>query len=328
MKKAWYSRKWVIILMNALAWAVFLKLPVLLQPIIAHLHQFHKSRPKSNNHWEIGFDLVMIGFFYLNAFVFVPRLLYKSNIWRFMVLHAVILFVLMFLFSPFLIFPYITINGLSTAYKLIQDRMQAESLVKEKENENLKTELTLLRSQVSPHFMFNVLNGMVALARKHSDLLEPSLIKLSSLMRYMLYEADEDKVPLDRELEYLQSFIDLQQQRFGNNVRVQADLDASGDPHQIEPMLLIPFVENAFKHGTGIIKNPEIIIRLYCTSEKLHFTVRNRYNADSAEVKDKTPGIGLVNVRRRLNLLYGSRHRLDIREKEGWYEVELELYFL
>ena len=100
------------------------------------------------------------------------------------------------------------------------------------------------------------------MARKKSDLLEPSLLKLSSLMRYMLYETDEQRVALSREVEYLQSYIDLQQQRFGKNVAVNflaAEQDGSAE---IEPMLLIPFVENAFKHGTGMIEQAQINIEL------------------------------------------------------------------
>ena len=98
---------------------------------------------------------------------------------------------------------------------MFSDQIKNETKAKERETENLKTELSFLRSQVSPHFMFNVLNNMVALARKHSDQLEPSLIKLSSLLRYMLYETNEQSVALEKEVEYLQSYIDLQQQRFG-----------------------------------------------------------------------------------------------------------------
>ena len=104
--------------------------------------------------------------------------------------------------------------------------------------------------------MFNVLNNMVALARKQSDQLEPSLIKLSSLMRYMLYETDEEKVSLEKETKYLQSYIDLQQQRFGKKVIINVTMYQADKMYDIEPMLLIPFVENAFKHGTGLIKCP------------------------------------------------------------------------
>src|SRR5207344_2307781 len=124
----------------------------------------------------------------------------------------------------------------------------------------------------------NVLNNMVALARKKSDLLEPSLLKFSSLMRYMLYDADEEKVALDKETEYLQSYIDLQQQRFGKNVQLCVSLESVDDNYEIEPMLLIPFVENAFKHGTGIIDNAQIRIELKEGNGILQFMVSNRYN--------------------------------------------------
>src|SRR4029078_9561482 len=142
-----------------------------------------------------------------------------------------------------------------------KDRIYNERISREKETENLKTELSFLRSQVSPHFMFNIMNNMVALARKRSELLEPSLIKLSALLRYMLYETEE-KVPLQKEVEYLQSYIDLQKQRFGKGVAIHTCLQQVDDTYQIEPMLLIPFVENAFKHGTGLIDKAEIDVEL------------------------------------------------------------------
>jgi sensor histidine kinase YesM len=227
----------------------------------------------------------------------------------------------------FAIFPYLFILAASTAFQMIRDRIKADQLVKEKENENLKTELSFLRSQVSPHFMFNVLNNMVALARKKSEVLEPSLIKLSSLMRYMLYEADEEKVPLEKETEYLQSYIDLQQQRFGKNVTVHFSPETPDKNYDIEPMLLIPFVENAFKHGTGMIEQASIDIDLKAKNNMLHFTVRNKYNPESIEIKDKTSGIGMTNVRRRLNLLYGGNHSLLVTKNDGWFMVSLQLNF-
>jgi LytS/YehU family sensor histidine kinase len=224
-----------------------------------------------------------------------------------------------------LTFIYLFMVAASTAYRMTGDRMKADKLAKEKENENLKTELSLLRSQVSPHFMFNVLNNMVALARKKSDLLEPSLIKLSSLMRYMLYETDEEKVQLEREIEYLQSYIDLQKQRFGNNICVQASLNNTDGNYEIEPMLLIPFVENAFKHGGGHMDKPKIDIELSAHKQQLRFKVINRYNAESLEIKDRTSGIGLPNVQRRLNLLYGKKHSLQIDKQNGMYTVNLQI---
>jgi LytS/YehU family sensor histidine kinase len=225
----------------------------------------------------------------------------------------------------FTTFIYLFFVAASIAYQTTRDRMKADKLSQEKENENLKTELSLLRSQVSPHFMFNVLNNMVALARKQSDLLEPSLIKLSSLMRYMLYDSDGEKVSLEKEIEYLQSYIDLQKQRFGKNVQVNTSFHDIDSSYEIEPMLLIPFVENAFKHGTGMIQHARIDIELQAKNGTLDFTLKNRYSAQTEEIKDNTSGIGLANVSRRLNLLYGQRHQLQIETKDEWFLIHLHL---
>jgi LytS/YehU family sensor histidine kinase len=172
--------------------------------------------------------------------------------------------------------------------------------------------------------MFNIMNNMVALARKKSDILEPSLIKLSSLLRYMLYETDE-RVALQKEIEYLQSYIDLQKQRFGNNVTIKTCMEKVEDSFEIEPMLLIPFVENAFKHGTGLIENAEIDVELRTEKNRLSFSVRNKFNEASVEVKDKSSGIGLANVQRRLDLLYGNKHSLLITKQDGWFIVSLQI---
>lgn len=208
---------------------------------------------------------------------------------------------------------------------MFKDRLNSERLAKEKENENLKTELAFLRSQVSPHFMFNVLNNMVALARKKSDALEPSLIKLSSLLRYMLYETDEERVLLEKEIEYLRSYIDLQVQRFGKKVKVNVHMDEFDKSYFIEPMLLIPFVENAFKHGTGLIEDAEINIEMKAKNNMLQFQVSNKYCPSEQEIKDKTSGIGLQNVKRRLNLLYKGSHTLLICNKDNRFSVSLQL---
>jgi len=144
-------------------------------------------------------------------------------------------------------------------------------------------------------------------------------------MRYMLYEADEEKVLLEKEIEYLHSYIDLQQQRFGKNVQVNVDLEAVEGNYEIEPMLLIPFVENAFKHGTGMIEDAMISVQLKAEKGRINFTVQNKFAPASIEIKDKTSGIGLTNVKRRLNLLYGNKHKLVISQKDSWFTVSLQL---
>lgn len=280
--------------------------------------------------------------FYTNTLFLIPRLLYQRKIFLFIAANIVqlsgILFANRFLFdilitertyaySRALIFiglPFLFFVLIAIVFKTVSDRIRMERVAKERESENLKTELSFLRSQISPHFIFNVLNNIVALVRLKSDDLEPTILKLSSLMQYMLYETDEDKVLLKSEVDYLHSYIDLQKLRFGNRLALNVDLDVVENWHAIEPMLLIPFVENAFKHGTGMIEDPVIDISLKASNSQLIFLVKNKFiNEDKA--KDKVSGIGLNNVQRRLELLYGKNHSLDIMKTDTWFTVALKL---
>ena len=343
MKKAWYSNKWVTVLLHCTFWLLLFSMTFLLRPASCDQRPADRNADDGVTLYYIVNNLFWIGLFYLNALVLVPKILNTRKLWIFIAVHIVLFGVYLgigwgnslllknqwhlnfrvhFMFTFFI---YQFMLAVSTAYRLIGDRMVADQLAKEKENENLKTELSLLRSQVSPHFMFNVLNNMVALARKQSDQLEPSLIKLSSLMRYMLYETDGEKVSLEKEMDYLQSYIDLQRQRYGKNLQINVNFRESDSAYEIEPMLLIPFVENAFKHGTGFIENPQIDISLQVENKTLKFDVKNRFQADSVEIKDKTSGIGLTNVQRRLQLLYGKNHQLSIDKNDGWFTTSLQL---
>ena len=343
MKKPWYSKKWTVVSLHIAAWAIFFTLPYLLRGP----HDNPRPEDARKENFSIVFSIIMdlawMGFFYLNAFVLIPKLVYQKKFWLYSFFLVLILSWVIFqgwsIYSAFAnpdfklrqffffnFFIFIFFLATSTAYQLIKDRMEMDKRVNEREKENLKTELSLLRSQVSPHFMFNVLNNIVSLSRKQPEKVEPSLIKLSSLMRYMLYEADETKVPLEKEIEYLQSYIDLQKQRFGKKLTVNTCLNHVDTQYLIEPMLLIPFVENAFKHGTGLITQPQIDIELKANGKDLQFTVKNKYNDDTEEIKDKTSGIGLTNVQRRLDLLYDRHHSLLISKKEDWFIVSLQIH--
>jgi len=344
-KKAY--RKWLVVFAHAITWALVFALPELLKPDRSPMPD-EQTVEKNKTGFEILgyiFRVVWVAFFYVHSHVLLPKLAFQRKWWRY--LASVVGFILLWVAFSWFYFTYVLYgfneepfnirNALiyaivptlvfmvvSTTYRLILDRVNRDRLEREKVNENLKTELSLLRSQVSPHFMFNVLNNMVALARKKSDLLEPSLIKLSQLMRYMLYET-EDRVTLQLEVEYLENYIDLQKQRFGNAVRITTVVKDLDIPHEIEPMLLIPFVENAFKHGVGMIEDPYIDIQMYLADGKLHFKVENRFVENSAEVKDSASGIGLNNVRRRLNLLYPQKHTLDIDSANGIFTIYLQI---
>lgn len=343
MKLSWTKKKWVIILLHVLCWTLIFSLPYLLRPSNNDPHtQKMAHDARYDYHYILNF-LSWVVLFYLNAYLLIPRFTIKRKYGLYFLSLLVVLaifglfnFISFKLLLPdrefqiaglffFYIFPGIFVLAISSAFKLFTDRAVQDRFAKERETENLKTELSFLRSQVSPHFMFNVLNNMVALARKKSDQLEPSLIKLSSLLRYMLYETDEEKVSLQKEIEYLQSYIDLQKQRFGKNVQINTNIHEVDGNYSIEPMLLIPFVENAFKHGTGMIENAFIDIKLQAENGVLDYTITNKFNKDAIEVKDKTSGIGLNNVTRRLNLLYVNNHQLLVTKKDDLFIVSLQL---
>jgi hypothetical protein len=346
MNKRGY-KKGLVVIMHATAWILLFSLPALLRPANSSSEPQHTETTDTTMRFIAAriTDLLLIGFFYLNAGVLMVRLFYRKKyllyilavlgcLAGFTVLSWLVVSELISTDTyshtlrrhiPFSTFVFLFILACSIAYKTIKDKMVFDKLASERQNENLKTELSLLRSQVNPHFMFNVLNNMVALARKQSDLLEPSLIKLSSLMRYMLYETGEQKVSLERETEYLQSYIDLQQQRFGKKLVLNVTFSPADKQYDIEPMLLIPFVENAFKHGTGMMNHPQIDISLSALNSILFFTVRNTYDPACHETKDDASGIGLANVQRRLELLYDHKHQLEISRNEDTFNISLQI---
>ena len=343
MKADWYKSKVVRVLTHVVIWGVVLSLPNLLD---THHGVHHKDRDEiERRFFYLNFftNLLWVGPFYLNAYLFLPKLFYKKHYLPYvacllasfagvLMIHAVLFDVI--IQKPwfswvgamgFLLPQFVLMAAVSTTLRVVSDKLDADRLIQQRQAENLKTELSFLRSQINPHFIFNILNNLVALEQMKSPELGPTILKLSGLMQYMLYDTDEERVSLSREVEYLQSYIDLQRQRFGQKVPITVCLETPPGEYEIEPMLLIPFVENAFKHGVGMIENPGIEISLRVRNGMLFFSVRNRYNPNSAEEKDKGSGIGLGNVRRRLKLLYASQHRLLVSQGEGWFLVSLEL---
>ncbi len=225
------------------------------------------------------------------------------------------------------IFPVLFVVAVSTGYGLISYMVSQDKAQQQEKQERLQSELSFLRSQISPHFIFNILNSIVYLIRSKSDNAEAVTIKLSELMRYMLYESDEAQVPLSKELDYLKNYIELQKVRFEEDVEIKYIISGDAGAHLVEPMLLIPFVENAFKHGVGLVMEPVIDVRATCDNHLFRYSVRNKIEAESASDKDSNSGIGLKNVKRRLELLYPEAHRLEISQKDGWFEVNLDLRF-
>jgi LytS/YehU family sensor histidine kinase len=191
--------------------------------------------------------------------------------------------------------------------------------------QNQASELALLRSQVNPHFLFNTLNNIYSLVYKKAEEAPEAVMKLSSIMRYMLYDATTDKVLLEKEIEYLQSFIELQKLRLRHKDYIELLIEGNADGRYIAPMLLIPFVENAFKHGDKSGIRPGIRIRLTIESNRIVFEVKNRILKINSVSIDKIGGIGLNNIRRRLELLYPQKHSLEIIPEDTMFSIKLIL---
>ena len=331
--------KYQIIFLHLAFWAFVLALPFLLAPA-----PMPPGAPKvpldkvfTVTQFFAIFAFINIPFFYINSELLIPKVFQKKGIWAYL-LTAMGLLVLVFLFNSlitYLFFKNQTVPrtgptfqllfflAISTAYRLVSDNLKNEQVKKEQETEKLKSELSFLRSQISPHFIFNVLNSIVSLSRRKPERVEPVVVKLSDLMRYMLYESDDAKVTIERESQYLRAYIELQQLRFGDDIEINFRDNHLDESQSIEPMLLIPFVENAFKHGVGMIQNPTIDIDLYTENNRLFFDVKNKVNRQFKEVKDSASGIGLVNVKRRLELLYPDNHQLMIKNENDFYLIKL-----
>lgn len=212
--------------------------------------------------------------------------------------------------------------------RLAIDWYDAQRLRTELLTQNQASELALLRSQVNPHFLFNTLNNIYSLVYKKSDEAPEAVMKLSAIMRYMLYEANADKVMLHQEVEYLNSFIELQKLRLKNNDFVKFTIEGDIGFKRIAPMLLVPFVENAFKHGNRNVEGKGIKIRLKAMEDETLFEVENHIKPYKDDENIQSSGIGLQNVKRRLNLLYPDAHSLNISEIDGIYKVTLILITL
>ncbi len=310
----------------------------------------HNSTKLSANELVVRFVLfgiINITLFYLNYLVLIPLFLDKKRygIYAIAIVIAIILYGfakygVALCFKQFLLmrvkegdvsfgsyfagtlFPSLIFLFLSTALKFTVDWFLNERIQRDLENQRLTAELAFLKSQINPHFLFNSLNSIYSLAYQRSETTPEAILKLSEIMRYMLYECNDNKVSLVKEIQYLHNYIDLQKIRFGEKAFIDFKVEGNIENQQIVPLLLIAFIENAFKHG--VANNPLAPIRLLIDVDEahLHFYVHNKKHTHN---RDAMGGIGLNNVRRRLNLLYPGKYNLDIHDETDTYTVELSL---
>jgi hypothetical protein len=229
--------------------------------------------------------------------------------------------------QPALLFAFLVILGISIAYFFINAWAKSELIQTRLQANQLSTEVKFLKSQINPHFLFNTLNNLFSMAQaKGNDELADGISKLSGMMRYMLYDSNEERVPLGKEITYLEECITLNKLRYADE-EVTVTFDHTGQIADIgiAPMLFIPFVENAFKHGVAIGQTAAIQIAIAVSGEKLKFTCVNRDYSAIKKMEMNISGIGLENVKRRLDLVYPGKHQLIINKENGKFIVNLEI---
>ncbi len=215
----------------------------------------------------------------------------------------------------------------SSIYRIMNEWIIQQRDKKELEKQTLQSELNFLKSQINPHFLFNTLNSLYALTLKKSDLAPEIVLKLSEMMRYMLYECNEKTVFLSKEIQYIQNYLDLEKLRHGAKMDVHFDVLGDTENKKIAPLLLMPFIENSFKHGINSqVSEGYVNIELYVQSDDLCIKVENSKSPSVPRISEKkSGGIGLINVKRRLHILYPELHKLEIMETPISYQIELNL---
>jgi hypothetical protein len=195
------------------------------------------------------------------------------------------------------------------------------------EEEKYKAELSFLKAQINPHFLFNTLNGLYVLAIKKSENTAPAIMKLSSIMRYVINEGHQNYVDIDRELKYISDYIDLQKMRLANNIQVNFSTIGEHKNYKIAPLILIPFIENAFKHGISTEENCVINIQIKITENNLELLVQNNKYKHVLKEEEKS-GIGVNNTQKRLDVLYPSKYILDTVDTETMHVVNLKIQLI
>ena len=285
---------------------------------------------------------------YVTNYVLIPHLLYKKRYVQFAVI--LILMILtssvtkmyligqiandphFFNFSGNLkariydnVIPHFFLVIAGAAFKLMFDQLRLQKEVAELAKEKAEAELNFLKSQINPHFLFNSLNSVYFLIDKNNPDARKALHKFSDMLRYQLYEANGEKIPIEKEINYIQDYVHLQQLRKDENYKVQFNCATDVKGFSIEPLLLIPFVENAFKHishkndGSNFVK-----LDLSRRNGYFEFAVENSQEKGIRST-EQHGGIGMQNVKRRLELLYPGTHELKVDDKENTFKIDLKL---
>lgn len=334
------------IAIHALVWVLLLVIPYISTDQVFSL--FVPGSGTTYLFLSIALSAVLLIIFYFNYFFLIPKYLLTKKYWRyFLFLLLAITIVSLFFAAVFAFFDYdpeslirqnpviekvipvIIINAISLWLLSIVSSVlfTVYNRLKETEKERLSAQIASLKSQINPHFLFNTLNNIYATAIDTSPRAADMVDKLAEMMRYTMKDTQQDFVSLEDEINYINNFIELQKLRLDRSVRLEYNSPASIPALQIAPMLLIPFIENAFKHGVNPEQKSQIRIDITMNKSEIQLNVVNNKVNVQKEIAERS-GLGIENTKHRLNLIYPSNHLLVINETEKEFSVSLYINLL
>jgi Putative regulator of cell autolysis len=360
MKLLLSKSKLITILIHILVWSVFGLAIFFYLPFFSGINIHYAFWIRQ----VITLGLLVIAF-YINAFVLVPRFLLKKHPgYYFAIIIGVIIVIVLLdgwsepalnfhqwlfdesfhkrlmmkilahrgenILQVFTLVISVMVLGISTSLATIGKWQKDKQKREEMEKDKITSELSFLKAQINPHFFFNTLNNIYVLTQVDGDMAGEAIHQLSRMMRYLLYETQQGQTQLSQEIAFVEDYISLMQLRLTDAVKVKIDTPPQLKDMPMAPMILLPFLENAFKHGVSATAQSHIDIVILQRESLLDITVKNSIMKDNSVSLDTSGGIGLVNTRRRLELLYSGKHKLEICElnADNEYTVHLILDLL
>jgi len=336
----------ITISIHVIAWVLLLMVPFMSS------YQVIKSFAPTENISLVPIiisSLFLIVIFYFNYFVLIPKFLLLKKYLLYvitLVLSIVIAFILSEVFFNLFDINPDNIANINPLLLKIEPVMRANAFLmlilsilasislilnnhlRQLEKEKLVAQISSLKFQINPHFLFNTLNNIYATAIDASPRTADMVDKLSGMMRYTMKETQNDFVPLEEEINYLNNYIELQKLRLDSKIRFDYTTEGEFSGLQIAPMLLIPFVENAFKHGVNSEQDSNIQINIKANESELHFLIANNKVNIQSDLRENSSGLGIENTKHRLALIYPSKHLLTIKETENDFIVSLHINLL
>jgi len=330
------NRKIAVVMAHVVVWLLFLSLPAFFNPRRhgGGIGSFVDDLLEPAR-WTNGLLLVIV--FYFNSYIAIPLLYFRKRYFLLTISFAacaVSFFLLNYLLIPagprdlvtdvytlpgnsFNLFMFIIVYVFSFALCIYRQWLDTNEQM-------LNTEISFLKAQINPHFLFNTLNSIYSLALAKSDSAPDAIVKLSGMMRYSVSEANQSLVPVAKEIEYISNYIELQRLRLAENVKITCEIAGDASGKEVAPLLLIPFVENAFKHGVNAAENSDIRIKIEIVGNDLSLSVFNNKVFMRKDLERGT-GLGVRTTQKRLKLLYPGAHTLDVIDNDREYAVLLKV---